>query len=157
MNKTVLMLALISFMSLGLVASNSNAARTTGRSKLMVFNSHDLVGAPVKDSHGELMGIVQEVIVDSEGQAFAVVNHGDYDLSGVSGINTPVPFRELQISQTKGGQDTAVLKTDMEHLDFAPYLDPTKRFDRQFETNVYDNTGSNPIGPKAVDYRSNKI
>jgi ribosomal 30S subunit maturation factor RimM len=148
MNKTVWMLMLVALMSLGLIVSNSYAAGTTGRSGLMIFNSYDLIGATVKDSHGELMGIVQEVMVDSGGHAFAIVNHGDYDLYGVSGVNTPVPFQELQISQTKGGQDMVVLKTDMEHLDFAPYLDPTKRFDRKTEANIYEYYGIQPYWPQ---------
>jgi hypothetical protein len=144
MNKTMLMLALFSSISLGLIASNPSAAATRGRSGFMVFNSYDLIGAPVKDSHGELMGIVQEVMVDSGGRAFAIVNHGDYDLYGVSGVNTPIPFQELQISQTKGDKDTVVLKTDMEHLDFAPYLGPTGRFNRKSEANIYEYYGIQP-------------
>lgn len=144
MNKTVFMLALVLLLSLGLVASNSYAAGRAGRSGFMMFNSLDLIGAPVKDSHGELMGIVDEVMVDSGGRAFAIINHGDYDLTGSGGINTPVPFQELRISQTKGGRDTVVLKTDMEHLDFAPYLDPLKMDSRRYEANIYEYYGIQP-------------
>jgi sporulation protein YlmC with PRC-barrel domain len=144
MNKTLFMVALVSFLSLGLLASNSYAAGTMGRSGFMMFNSSDLIGAPVRDSHGELMAVVQEVRVDSGGHAFAVVNHGDYDLAGSGGINTPVPFEELLISQAKAGQDTVVLKTDMEHLDFAPYFNPIKKASRQDEANIYEYYGIRP-------------
>jgi hypothetical protein len=144
MNKTVLMLALVSCLSLGLLASNSYAAGTMGRSRFMMLNSFDLIGAPVKDSHGELMGIVNEVMVDSGGHAFAVINHGDYDLYGDSGVDTPVPFRELRISQTPSGRDVVMLKTDMEHLDFAPYLSPAKKETRQAEANIYEYYGIQP-------------
>ena len=138
------MLALVSFMSLGLVASSSYAAGTTGRSGFMMFNSSDLIGAPARDSHGELMGVVDEVRVDSGGHAFAVVNHGDYDLYGEGGVDTPIPFEELQISKTKADQDTVVLKTDMEHLDFAQYLNPLKKETRQDEANIYEYYGIQP-------------
>jgi hypothetical protein len=144
MNKTLFMLALVSFLSLGLVASSSYASGTMGRSGFMMFNSSDLVGAPVKDSHGELMGIVNEVMVDSGGHLFVIVNHGDYDMTGPGGINTPVPFQELRIYRAKTGQDTVVLKTDMEHLDFAPYLDPFKMDSRQYEANIYEYYGIAP-------------
>jgi len=110
----------------------------------MMFNSSDLIGAPVKDSHGELMGVVDEVRVDSGGHAFAVVNHGDYDLYGEGGVDTPIPFEELQISKTKAAQDTVVLKTDMEHLDFAPYPNPLKKETRQDEANIYEYYGIQP-------------
>jgi len=109
-----------------------------------MFNSSDLIGAPVKDSHGEPMGIVDEVRADSGGHAFAVINHGDYDLYGESGVNTPVPFEEIRISQGKGGQDIVFLKTDMEHLDFAPYLNPLKTHSRQYEANIYEYYGIQP-------------
>jgi hypothetical protein len=144
MNKTVFMLTLVSFLSIGLLVSHSYAAGTAGRSGFMMVNSYDLIGASVKDSYGEFMGIVNEVMVDSGGHAFAVVNHGDYDLYGESGVNTPVPFQELGISHTKSGQDIVVLKTDMEHLDFAPYLDPLKTVNRQYEARVYEYYGIQP-------------
>ena len=144
MNRKVLMLALVSFFSVALVVSSSHAAGTMGRSGFMMFNSSDLIGAPVKDSHGELMAVVQEVRVDSRGHAFAVVNHGDYDLYGEGGVDNPIPFEELQISKTKAGQETVILKTDMEHLDFAPYLNPLQKETRQDEANIYEYYGIQP-------------
>ena len=151
MNRKVLMLALVLLLSLGLAASNSYAAGKAGRNGFMMFNSLDLIGALVKDSHGELMGIVDEVMVDSGGRAFAIINHGDYDLTGSGGINTPVPFQALQISRTKGGQDTVVLKTDMEHLDFAPYLSPLQKKDRQYEANIYEYYGIQPYWTRSCE------
>ena len=136
MKKTVLMLALVSFLSLGLLATNSYAARTMGKSGFMMFNSSDLIGAPAKDSHGEPMGIVDEVRVDSGGHAFAAVIHLGNDLYGGGGVNSFRPFQELRISQIKAGQVTVVVKTDMEHLDFVPYLNPPKTDSRQFGANT---------------------
>ena len=150
MNKTLLMLALVSFLSLGLLASGSHAARTTGRSGFMMFNSRDLIGAPVRDSHGELMGVINEVMVDSEGHALAVLNHGDSDLTGSAGINTPVPFEELRISETKAGKEIVALKTDMEHLDFAPYLDPFRMDSRRYEASIYEYYGISPKWTQSV-------
>ena len=136
MKKTVLMLAFVSFLSLGLVASNSYAAGTMGKSGFMMFNSSDLIGAPAKDSHGQPMGIVDEVRVDSGGHAFAAVIHLDYDLYGEGGVNSSMPFQELRISQIKAGQVTVVPKTDTKYLDFVPYLNPPKTDSRQFGANT---------------------
>ncbi len=108
------------------------------------LNSIDLVGAAVEDSCGKPAGIVNEVMIDSDSHAFVVVNHGDYDLAGSGGINTPLPFQEIQVTQSKAGQDTVVLKTDMEHLDFAPYLNPLKRETRQDEARIYEYYGIQP-------------
>jgi len=121
-----------------------NQSGSPGKSGFMELNSFDLVGAPVEDSCGNIVGIVNEVMVDSAGHAFAVINHGDYDLYGESGVNTPVPFEEIRISRRKDGQDIVFLKTDMEHLDFAPYLDPTKTNNRQYEANIYEYYGIQP-------------
>lgn len=143
MNKTLFMLA-VSVVSLGLVVSYSYAAGTTGRSGFMMFDSSNLVGATVKDSHGEFLGIVQEVRVDSGGHSIAVVNHGDYDLYGEGGVNTPVPFEALQISKTTSGEMNVVFKKDAEHFDYAPYLDPTQMNNRQYEANIYEYYGIQP-------------
>ena len=140
MNRTVFMLVLVSLFSVALVASSSYATGTTGRSGFMMFNSSDLIGAAVKDSHGEPMGIVDEVRVDPEGQAFAVVIHWGYGsyLYGEGGINSPAPFQEIRISQIKAGQVTGVLTADMEHLDFVPYLNPPKADSLQYRANTYE-------------------
>ena len=158
MKKTLFFFGLVSVLSVALVASSPYAAGTKGRGGFMELNSFNLAGAAVKNSHGKVVGIVNEVMVDSGGHAFAVVNHWasdlsrwyydlsrwDYDLYREGGVDTPVPFEELRISQTKGGQDTVFLKTDMEHLDFAPYLDPIKKETRQDEANIYEYYGVQP-------------
>lgn len=125
MNK-IYLAAFITLLSVGLAASASYAAGSAGKGGFMTFNSFDLIGAPVKNPQGRFLGLVNEVMVDSNGQAFAIVNHGDYDLSGPGGVNTPVPIAALRISETKSGKEMIVLNTDTEHMDFAPYLDPTK-------------------------------
>ena len=135
MKKTALMIALASFLSLGLFATNSHAARTMGKNGFMMFNSSDLIGAPAEDSQGGTMGIVDEVRVDFGGHAFAAVIRLGYDLYGEGGVNSFMPFQELRISQIKAGQVTVVPITDMEHLDFAPYLNPPKTDSRQFGAN----------------------
>jgi sporulation protein YlmC with PRC-barrel domain len=146
MNKTIFMLALVSFLSVGLLVSNSYAVGMARRGGSMVFNSSDLIGASVKDSHGEFMGLVNQVMVDSLGHGFAVINHpyGDDDVSSQSWADTPVPFQELRIFQAKGGQHAVVLKMDMEHLDFAPYFDPFRTDNRRYEANIYEYYGIQP-------------
>ena len=125
---------LVVVLSVGLVASASYAKSFMGEGGFMTFNSFDLLGVPVKNSQGGLLGLVNDVLLSSDGQAFAVVNHGDYDLGGEGGVNTPVPIAALQIAETKSGKEV-VLNTDTEHMDFAPYLDWTKQNDRQYEAN----------------------
>ena len=146
MKNTLLFFGLVSVLILGLVGSNSYASGTMGRIGFKMFDSSDLIGAAVKDPHGEPMGIVDEVRVDPEGQAFAVVIHWGYDpyLYGERGVNSPAPFQEFRISQIKAGQVTGDLRTDLEHLDFVPYLNPPKADSLQYRANSYEYYGIRP-------------
>jgi hypothetical protein len=135
MNK-IYWVALVALLSVGLVASVSYARGSMEKSRFMTFNSFDLIGVEVRNPQGRFLGLINGIMIGSDGQAFAIVNHGDYDLYGPGGVNTPVPIAALRISETKPGKEQIVLNTDMEHMDFAPYLDPTKSHDRQYEANI---------------------
>ena len=144
MNRMIPLLALVSLLSLGLVVSVSYAGAPMGNGGFMTFNSIDLIGVPVENSYGGFLGIVDGIVIDSDGHAFAIVNHGDYDLYGPGGANSPVPFAALRISETKSGREDIVLNTDTEHLDFAPFFDPMQTNDRQKEANIYLYYGLQP-------------
>jgi len=134
--RKMILAALVALLGVGLVASASYAKSPMGKSGFMTFDSFDLIGIPVKNPQGRFLGLVNGVMIGSDGQAFAVVNHGDSDLYGESGVNTPVPVAALRISETKSGKEIIVLNTDTEHMDFAPYLDPTENHDRQYEADI---------------------
>ena len=143
MNK-VYMVAVVVLLSFGLAGSASYAASPVAKSGFMTFNSSDLIGAPVKNSQGRFLGLVNGVMIASDGQAFAIVNHGDYDLYGSGGVNTPIPIAALRISETKSGKEMIVLNSDTEHMDFAPYLDPTKTNNPQYEASIDEYFGIQP-------------
>ena len=65
MKTTLLYFGLVSLLSLVLVASNSYAAGTMGKSGSKMYDSSNLIGGTVQDSHGEFVGIVNGVMVDS--------------------------------------------------------------------------------------------
>jgi hypothetical protein len=148
MNK-IFLVALMMLASVGLVALASDAGAARGKSGLMTFNSMDLIGVSVQNPQGKFLGLVNEVMIDSRGQAFAIVNHGDYDLYGEGGVNTPVPIAALRISETKSGKEKIVLNTDTEHMDFAPYFDPTQINNRRYEASIYEYFGLRPYWTEA--------
>ncbi len=143
MNK-IYLVALVLLLSIGLAAPASYAAGSIGKGGLITFNSSDLIGVSVKNSQGRFLGLVNGVMIASDGKAFAIVNHGDYDLYGPGGVNTPVPIAALRISETNSGKEKIVLNTDTEHMDFAPYLDPTKANSPQYEANIDEYFGIQP-------------
>ncbi len=135
MNRTFL-LALVLVLGIGMAASTGHAAGVTGKNGYMTFKSFDLIGVPVKNPKGQFLGLVDGILIDSGGQAFAIVNHGDYDIYGPGGVNTLVPIAALRISDSKSGKERIVLNTDTEHMDFAPYYDPTQTDNPQYTANV---------------------
>ncbi len=143
--KRLYLVAFALFLSIGLVASASYAGAPMGKSGFMTFNSSDLIGVPVRNPQGRFLGLVNGIMIDSRGQAFAIVNHGDSDLYGPGGVNTPVPIAALKISEAKSGKEKIVLNTDKEHMDFAPYLDPTKTNDPQYEARIDRYFGVQPL------------
>lgn len=153
MNK-IYLAALVALLSVGLAASASYAGGPMGKGGFMTFNSSDLIGVPVKNSQGRFLGLVDGVMIASDGQAFAVVNHGDYDLYGPGGVNTPVPIAALRISETKSGKEMIVLNTDTEHMDFAPYLDPTQTNNPRYEANIDRYFGIQPSWTEGVHAQS---
>jgi hypothetical protein len=137
MRKVLLFFGLVSVLSLGLIASNSYATDT------ITSGPNNLIGAAVEDSCGKIIGIVNDVMVDSRGEALAIVNYGDYDLYGDGGANTSVPLELLQISEENGGEKVALLKTDMEHLILAPPLYPWDKDNLQV-AGIYEYYGIQP-------------
>jgi hypothetical protein len=135
--KTIIRLtAMVFALSLGLAASSTNAEVSAG--KYTMVTNFDLLGAALNNSQGKVIGLVDKVLIDSEGHAFAIINHGDYDLTGSGGINTPVPVAALHILGKKAGEERVALKTDMEHLDLAPPYYPWKMGNPQYEQGIYE-------------------
>lgn len=142
--KKIFLAAFIVVASLGLIAYASYARGPMDKSGFMTFNAMDLIGASVRNPQGRYLGIVSGVLIDSQGHAFALVNHGDYDLYGSGGVNTPVPIAALKISEAKSGKEKIVLNTDTEHMDFAPYDNPAKSYNRQQAAGIYEYFGLQP-------------
>lgn len=140
------MFAVVSLFSLALAASAATAGTPLQKSGLMGFNSFDLIGAPVKGSQGEVIGVISEVEIDSGGHVFAIVNHGDFETYGEGGRLTPVPFEALQIweAEPETGRVAVMVNMDAQTLEAAPFLDPTQSLDRQFEARLYEHFGLQP-------------
>jgi hypothetical protein len=143
MKKALLSLAFLA-LSLGLVASSAFASEKAIMGGFKMADHSKLIGAAVENSCDNFVGVINGIMVDPEGHAFAIINHGDYELYGDGGGNTPVPIEELRISRTNDGQQIAFLKTDMEHFDLAPYLDPLQTNSRQYEASLYEYYGIQP-------------
>jgi len=133
MKKGLLFIGLALLLAFGLAGSSSYADNwgwaesyasgrfpstpsTMEKGEFLLVDSVDLIGAPVKDSKGELLGLISMFQIDSQGHAFAVINHGSYEYYGEGGGFTTVPFEVLQISKPAPGQITVALNMAYPHL-----------------------------------------
>ncbi len=142
MNKMFLF-GLIALLGFGLATPGSYAAGTGGKN-IATFNAIKLVGVAVRNPQGRILGVVNEILVDSQGHAFAIVNHGKSDIYGKGDVNTPVPIAALKVSGTRSGNERITLNTGMKHLDLAPQYEPMKAHDRQYEASIYNYFGVQP-------------
>ncbi len=99
---------------------------------------NDLVGAIVKDSKGDVIGIVNS-IEDDGGQSFAIINHGPDSYYGEGGGYTPVPvgaLKNAESSQQLSGATTVVLNKTEKQLEAAPFWDPARMNNRKYEAKI---------------------
>jgi len=118
----------------------------------------DLIGAFVKNSTGDVIGIVNRV-VDHGGQSFAIINHGSQSFAivnhgpessyGEGGRYTPVPVGALKIAEFSTEQSqqlkTVFLNKTEKQLEAAPFWDPTKMDDPTYETGIGRFFGVQPV------------
>jgi hypothetical protein len=108
----------------------------------------DLVGAFVKNSRGDVIGVVSRV-EDFGDQSFAIINHGSESSYGEGGRYTPVPVGALKIPEARMDQSdqmkTVVLNRTERALEAAPSWDPTKMDDPTYEARIAGFFGVQPV------------
>ncbi len=129
MKKLLTVMALFTTISLGSV-SGALAGNTTFLTAQDPgdWASHRLVGTKVFDGTGAKLGDINDVILDVNGQAAAVV----IGVGGYLGFNeksVAVPFYQIQIGDVVGGSRVIVLNATKAELKAAPpytITDPSK-------------------------------
>ena len=142
-------LALASLLSVSYVAAYSSATCSTGKPGFMAF---DMYGVPVKNSDGEFLGSITDILTSNRDphNALAVINIGsssDYSERlwyGDSGGLTLVPMTALKFSETKSGKLEFVLNSTEAKLEAAPLFDATKIDNSQYDIQLYKHYGVQP-------------
>ena len=137
-----LVLLIVALASFGLYAWGM-----IGKSQSLSCDRTDLVGAIVKNSRGDVIGIVNRV-EDDGGQSFAVITHGPDSYYGDGGGFTPVPVEALKIAKTDQEKynhlKTVVLNKTEKQLEAAPFYNPTKMNHRKYEVKIDRFFGARP-------------
>ena len=134
MEKKVYMVAGLALLIVALASFGVHARGMTGKSQSLSCHRTDLVGAIVKNSRGDVSGIVNRV-EDDGGQSFAIINHGS-DSYGEEGRYTPVPVGALEIAKSSKEQSnhlkTVVLSKTEKQMEAAPFWELTKMNDPKY-------------------------
>lgn len=141
--------ALASLLSISYVAANSSATCSPEKRGFMAFDTY---GVPVKNSEGELLGSITDILMSKSDHenALAVINIGsssDYSERlwyGDSGGLTLVPMTALKFSETKSGKLEFVLNSTEAKLEAAPLFDATKIDNSQYDIQLYRHYGVQP-------------
>ncbi len=142
-------LQLASLLSVGYVAANSLTPCSPGERGFITF---DMYGVPVRNSAGEFLGSITDILMSNENRenALAVINIGsasDYPERlwyGDSAGLTLVPMAALKFSEKQSGKPEFVLNSTMAKLEAAPLFDATKIDNSQYDIQLYRHYGIQP-------------
>jgi len=101
---------------------------------------HQIVGTSIRDSEGKKLGVVREIVLDSQGHVpFAIVAHGGY--WGIGAKLAAVPFKVLRFDQK---EKRFVFNSMKEKLESAPAFKDSDLGNRQWAEEVYRFFGQHP-------------
>ena len=143
MNKILIILGVVCFLSLGF-AAYSNAADFIARGEFTTCEATNLIGTQVKSPEGKVVGSISEFIFDPHGLPVLTILYQseleDLDVAR----HVAVPFAALSISEMKPGELTAVLNIDREKLLSAPSFDRKKDLNTTRWAGIYRYFGQQP-------------
>ena len=145
MNKILTILAVICLLSFGFVA-DSNAAGFTFQWGPITSETVDLLGSPVYNLRGQMLGTVNAFVIDSQGGVdFAILWQGDLLQDIKAGRYVAVPFSALSITRMGPAEVTVVLNMDKGTLDWAPSFDRTNDLNNtEWAARIYQYFGQTP-------------
>jgi hypothetical protein len=151
MRKMLTVLAVISILNFGIIAE-SKAASPGFQWGLITTETIDLLGTPVRNPGGEMLGTINAFVIDSQGNiALAILWEGVTENIN-AGRYVAVPLTALSISERELAEITVVLNMDRKTLDSAPGFDEAKDLNTtQWATGIYRHFGQMPYWTEEGD------
>jgi hypothetical protein len=135
MDKKVYRVIALAFVVIALASFGVYARSMLGESQSLSCDRTDLIGAVVKNSKGDVIGIVNNV-EDYGGQSFAIIKHSESHFDE-GGMYTPVPAGALKIAESDQEKyshlKTVILNRTEKELEASPSWDPAKMNDRKYQ------------------------
>lgn len=154
MRKMLTVLAVISILSFSLIAE-SKAASPGFQWGLITSETIDLLGIPVNNPAGEMLGTINAFMINSQGNiALAILWEGVSENIN-AGRYVAVPISALSISERELAEITVVLNMDRKPLDSAPGFDEAKNLNTtQWATSIYRYFGQTPYWTEEGDRKA---
>ena len=147
MKKLFILMAVVSLASLGFVA-NSHANVSMAQSSFTTYDVHKLIGIEVKNADGVKLGVIKDLVLDSQGRAIFAVLYDrakvEYGGEHTIGKYVAVPFEALSFSTSKSHAMTVLLDVKKETLDYAPAYHKTDLRNPVWDEGIYYFFGETP-------------
>ena len=151
MSRIIIAAALVLVFGLGFVLANAYATGEMSKSSYKAYDTNGLIGTRVENPLGEVVGSIQDFVIDSNGHVeFVILSHNFYwEYVPRPSQTVVVPFSEIAV---KPDAKICVLKFSAWRLDFAPTFEKSGMSHRRWAESVYRYFGLQPYwneeGPK---------
>jgi len=143
MSRIIIAAALVLVFGLGFVLANAYATGEMSKSSYKAYDTNGLIGTRVENPLGEVVGSIQDFVIDSNGHVeFVIVSHDFYwEYVPRPSQTVVVPFSEMTVNPNK---KISVLKFSAWKLDFAPIFEKSEIGHRSWTESVYRYFGVHP-------------
>ena len=128
---------------LGFVLAGADARSEISKSSYNAYETNGLIGTRVENPLGEVVGSIQDFVIDSNGHVeFVILSHNFYwEYVPRPSQTVVVPFSEIAV---KPDAKICVLKFSAWRLDFAPTFEKSGMSHRRWAESVYRYFGLQP-------------
>lgn len=131
----IALLAVLVF-GFGLAVTESHAARAVRENRYTAYKVTGLIGTQVENPLGDVVGSIQDFVIDSNGHVeFVILSHDFYwEYVPRPSQTVVVPFSEMTVGPNK---KISVLKFSAWRLDFAPIFEKSEISHRRWAESAY--------------------
>ena len=143
MNRIITAVALVLVFGVGFAFSNAYAKGEMSKSPYRAYETDGLIGTPVQNPLGDVVGSIRDFVIDSNGHVeFVILSHDFYwEYVPRPPQTVVVPFSEMTVRPDK---KVSVLKFSAWKLDFVPLFEKSEVSHRRWAESVYRYYGLQP-------------
>ncbi len=143
MKTIIAALTMILVFGFGFMVANAYARSEMSKSPSRAYETNELIGIHVENPLGNVVGSIQDFVIDSNGHVeFVILSHDFYwEYVPRPSQTVVVPFSEMMV---RPEEKISVLKFSAWRLDFAPLFEKSAINHRRWAESVYKYYGLQP-------------